>query len=957
MKSIYAQLFGEPLVKVNGKNVKFPYKKSEGLFYYVCLNKHVSREDAINILWTDCNDSTARKNLRDAIYRIKRTLGDNIFLYNSKSIIELNEEIIEIDVDNVSATNILDIYRGHFLQNFIIKDCYDFENWTTEKRNYYKNIYLNEISKKINDFFNIGDFESIEKYSKILTENDPYNEKIYRNLMKLHALSGDYNKSIKLYYNLFDLLEKDLNVSPENKTNKIFKEILKLKNNKPNNSSKNYFYGRYNELFIIEQNIDNFMDNSGASMLITGEAGIGKTFLINKIISSLDMDKIILLNANCYNVEEELFLKPWNSIFTLLGNYIKANKIKLSPKQLQIINYIFPSFTKNKIDEKYDDLDRINSTRYELAEKVIMELFNIISANKKIMLIFDDLQWMDKMSKLLLSNIITYFNNSNVILIGAYREDFENKLSPFLVPLIKMDLIHKIELKRFTYSETKNIIFELLPNTIYNNDSMLKDIYSDTEGNPLFLIELLKVVKDKGYAHELSAKATNIIKSRIMDLTKNEMLLLNIISLFFDKASIDCLKFLVPLNDFKFFDVIESLQEKKLIQESTSDKDVFYSFTHQKIREFVYKNQSKGKKIMLHEKIGNFFEESFKISKNKHLYTNLIYHFEKSGNKYKSLKYKIENLTDYYSIYHETYPIFSENNYAYTETNETEDFFNVEKKFIEILNELKNLNNIDSEYLKLIMEVLYLFGRYYISMGEYDKGLNNIEESMRIAEKLNNINYLLNNFKQMIFYSIQVNDIETMIEYINKSMDILNTDDNIEERGIILRLKGLYCIKINDYNNADKLLNEAINIFTDLNKISNKYKISISACYAYLGQANKELGKYEIAYDYYKKAVNLSSDNFILKGMEIFYSNIGQVLYEMGRINEAEEFIYKSIDIFEKYNNKWGRDIAECYACLIEIKKDNISKAQIHLEIARELANKLNNPKSLELVKSIERIQ
>ena len=194
-----------------------------------------------------------------------------------------------------------------------------------------------------------------------------------------------------------------------------------------------------------------------------------------------------------------------------------------------------------------------------------------------------------------------------------------------------------------------------------------------------------------------------------------------------------------------------------------------------------------------------------------------------------------------------------------------------------------------------------------------------------------------------------------MYKYINKSLNQLEKYDNIEERGTILRLKGLYYIKIKKYENAVALLNESINIFSNLNRINNKYKLSISACYNYLGQTNKELGKYQDAYEYYKKSINLCSDNSIEKGLETFYSNIGQVLYEMGSNDEAEYYINKSIQLFEKYKTIWGRDTAECYAALIEINKNNYIAAKSHYEMALILAKKLNNPKSIRLAEDVKK--
>ncbi len=952
MNNISVNLLGDPTVKLNGNEVFFPYKKSEGLFYYLCINKKISREEAINIFWADTEETTARKNLRDAIYKIKKALCDDIFS-PSKSSIEFNEEIqIEIDIDKIASNKILKHYKGDFLGNFQIKNCYDFENWVSEKKADYKNIYIKAVSKKVNELVSMGDLKSIQNYSNILIENDPYNEKIYRYIMKVYALSGDYNKAIKLYYDLTDILKKDLDIEPELNTKKMFKEILKLKDiSVIKNENLNYFYGRYNELYAINNIIYDFNENSGTSIILTGEAGIGKTSLLNKIILS-DSNKNIILKSTCYSAEEDFFLKPWHSVFSMLGDYVKSEKIYVSAQQEEIISYIFPSFNKNIKFKKSDIINQNENTVFEMAVDAIIQLLQKLSERKKIIFVFDDIQWMDKMSKLLLTKILTHFSNKDVLLLSAYRNDFESKMLSFTIPLIKSDLLKKIQLNRFTFEETKNIVSEYLPN-IKINDFLLNNIYNDTEGNALFLIELLKVVKDKGYTKELSSKATNIINSRIMGLSKNEKILLNNISLFFDKVSIDCLKILVPFDELEIFDLIESLQEKNLICELITDRDIFYSFTHQKIREYIYDNQSNGKKILLHEKIGNYFEEKFKSSGKKHLYPNLIYHFEKCGNKYKSLKYKVENLTDLYTMYHETYPVFTSETLGYTESK---DIFNVEAKLNEINEELCLLDKSDTEYLKIKMEFTYLLGRYYISMGEYDKGLENIDFSLRLADKLENYVYLLNNYKQMVFYSIQVNDIPIMFKYINKSLKLLSLYDNIEEKGTMLRLKGLYYIKIKKYEEAEKLLNESINIFSSLNNISNKYILSISASYNYLGQLNINLGQLDLAIDYYKKAINLCNDNDISKGLEIFYSNIGQVLYEMKNFDEAKNYMTNSLDLFKKYESIWGRDLAECYMTLILINKKNLEEAKIHFVLAQEFATKLNNPKTLKLVEDIKKL-
>ena len=156
MNILSVKLLGQPAVKFNDNKINFPYKKSEALFYYLCVNKGVSRDEAINIFWADSSEKKARKNLRDALYKIKTSISENI-ITPSKAVIEFSEElVIETDIDNINEFNAVNTYTGDFLSNFTLKNCCDFENWMLEKRDFYKEIYIKSLQYKINELISIN---------------------------------------------------------------------------------------------------------------------------------------------------------------------------------------------------------------------------------------------------------------------------------------------------------------------------------------------------------------------------------------------------------------------------------------------------------------------------------------------------------------------------------------------------------------------------------------------------------------------------------------------------------------------------------------------------------------------------------------------------------------------------------------------------------------------------------
>ena len=74
MANISVHLLGRPYVEVDGERVNFPYKKAEGFFYYLCVKKTATKgRNHIRALGAD-NENVGRKNLREAVYQIKKLL-------------------------------------------------------------------------------------------------------------------------------------------------------------------------------------------------------------------------------------------------------------------------------------------------------------------------------------------------------------------------------------------------------------------------------------------------------------------------------------------------------------------------------------------------------------------------------------------------------------------------------------------------------------------------------------------------------------------------------------------------------------------------------------------------------------------------------------------------------------------------------------------------------------------
>ena len=121
MEGMKAKLFGAPMILANGQKLELPYKKADALLYYLIYNGKVSRTQAVELLWPDVNAQTALKNLRHAIYSIRKELGWDPFLGGQRSMLELNPALeLDCDVLEFLKSGDPDRYGGEFLKDFAV---------------------------------------------------------------------------------------------------------------------------------------------------------------------------------------------------------------------------------------------------------------------------------------------------------------------------------------------------------------------------------------------------------------------------------------------------------------------------------------------------------------------------------------------------------------------------------------------------------------------------------------------------------------------------------------------------------------------------------------------------------------------------------------------------------------------------------------------------------------------
>ena len=274
-------LLGETEVQLDGKLLEdlSAEKACALLFFLVVESHHSHRRDALaEMFWPEKPPGYGRNNLKQTLSLLRNALGDRDleepFLLTSNRDLQFNSgRPHQVDVqefENLSRkvkshphpgsiicegcadllNRAVNLYRDDFLSDFYLADSPEFNEWTLSKRESYKRMMADSLSKLISFYEEKGNFKTGAEYGKNLVNLEPWSESNHRRLMALLAASGKRSAALKQYHACEAMLASEFNVEPTQDTISLYEKIKKFK---PEDGNQDSFLKYPEELSTVKQ--------------------------------------------------------------------------------------------------------------------------------------------------------------------------------------------------------------------------------------------------------------------------------------------------------------------------------------------------------------------------------------------------------------------------------------------------------------------------------------------------------------------------------------------------------------------------------------------------------------------------------------------------------------------------------------------------------------------------------
>ena len=888
-RELTLKLFGPPKVVFQQKDIRFSFSKMEALFYYLAVSGEVNRDEIAGILWGDKENQVARKNLRNTVYQANKIFEGDVIVSPSRSSLSLNPELnLSLDVKLFERDPIsnLYLYQGDFLDGFYVKDDEDFDQWASRKRSAYKQLYIESCYQKI-DKEGLGD-PSIESLLHHLVELDEFEEKNYQLLMEYYRVHHQLGKFFETYYKLVDLLDRELNVRPSRVIEELYHSVLEAKRTHKQSNRVNVrelpFFGRKQELSQLEEYLSLVEKGEAVGpLLVMGQSGTGKKRLLRQLVLMSNRSfSFVKVEGKVGSRQEEGEI--WDDL--------KASLEKVSG------GLEAPPLGK---------ADNLPAVRKHLQR---------LSQEKPLLILLENAQWMDTTSFNKVKQLEEKSRGERWQLIVTAEGPLPEFLVTFFGSLKVERRLSQLELTNFDPSESRLLLQGQLGQI---EPALIEQMMEWSEGSPFLLSSYIEEWKEKESLEPLPDIIQAYLSQELGDLSSEEESLLHYLSCFHKPISMSILADLTATDLSVLTALLDPLAQRGIISIVEEGEDLLVQFCKQLVAMYFYQLLSPARRRLFHQQIAQKLEETLEDSTDLLFYKEIAYQYKQSQNHLRSLSFELTYLEEILQLEHELFPIYSKGEEGVVSDGENShlDIFGELSRLRRELDQLFSRHQKDRDYKYLQLRYLYLEGRYFIRSGEYQKGIHDIQKVISYARELKRLDFLLEGYRQIIYYCIQTENISEMAYYTDLALEDAIQANNHEAIAIQLRLKGLYYLMVGDEEQATRHLYRSIDCFSLTNSMQVKYAIQIAASLAYLAEIEQVRGHFQVAVTHLEEVLRLVGDQSVDSVRVVFDIDLGIAYYWKGDLVQARLYFDRAQKVLSGVRFPWKEELLEFYQSLI----------------------------------------
>jgi DNA-binding SARP family transcriptional activator len=617
-------------------------------------DRAIPRERLTGLFWPERATHRARRALSHALWQIRRALGpaaERILTERDAVVFALRpgdrldveefEACVRASIESPSTSDddsrnlesATTLYRDDFLIG-----CYD--DWALVERERLRELFLRTLERLIMLYKRWNDYERALVHAQRLAAADPLREGTHRELMRLYYVLGRPRAALEQFATLRSLLAEELGVSPSPDTVALRQEIaaaleelgsphlpiappppplLRALTHLP-------FVGRINERRALIDALQGASRGHGGLALVEGEAGVGKTRLIDEVVADARWRgfQVALTKADSLVTPGPYQLLP-HALSPLLTPLRTAQLAELvDPLWLAVTARILPP-----IAEHLPRLPAVTPLAPDEEQQRLCQglarCVTRLASVAPLLLVMEDVHWADEATLKALPTLVPEISAGHVLVILTCRTVEARARRVVWEALESLDRalpMLRLRVPPFDRSEAVSLVQRALGTDERDAQAVKlgRRLQDKTGGNALYLVESLESLLEQGAlslvdgswrfpAEDLSlptpVSLRELIGRRLTRLPPGLQAVLEHVAVMGEDVDFPVLAQAMGAEPAKLTDQLRRLDERGFLTETRTG----YLFQHDVIRDVVYRGIPAYRRGALHRRAGTALEE------------------------------------------------------------------------------------------------------------------------------------------------------------------------------------------------------------------------------------------------------------------------------------------------------------------------------------------------------------